>query len=545
MKENLKKVSGLNPVKKIKSKKIRRLIYFVLIVILLIVISKIFFKGENNEFNYEEVNVERKNIDVVISGSGTIEPNNQYDITSLVQGEILQDYIEEGKIVNKDDLLYVIDSKDIQNTIDKAKLAVERAELAYQTTLETTNILATSNGIITNCNLRVGDTVMQGSKIADVLDSSNLRLVTSYNYIDTQNMYVGQSVDIIVENGFYNLTGVITKISSDSVVNESGIGVSYVEVSVTNPGSVSENDYAITRINGITSNNSNKFEFASKSTVYATGSGYIKSVNKLAGDYVTKGTLIATIGGESLDKQAQQSLLSLQDARLSLQNANDQLDNYNIKAPISGKVIQKNNKKGDILAATTSMSAIGTKTTPMAIIADMDVINFTMKVDELEISKVKVGQEVDITVDALEGRKYTGYVENINIVGEALNGITSYNVKIIVNEPEGLLPGMNVDADIKIVSVENVLSVPLSAVRKGNYVFVKDSDINYQDTDTDVPKGYRKIQVEIGENNSEYIQIISGLNEGDIVLVEKLKQSGVFDFGGGMMSMENEMHGGE
>lgn len=538
-----KKINNFNPINKIKSKKLRVIIYIVLAIIVINLISKIFFRKTNENFNYDQVTVEKGDINVVISGSGSIEPIEQYNITALVQGEILEDYFEEGQILNKDDLMYSIDSKDIQNNIDRAKLAVERAQSNYNMTIATTQVKASTNGTITNMNVKIGDQIMQGTKIADVLDSSSLRLVLQYNYIDAKSMYIGQAANVVVENGFYNLTGYVSKISSNQVINESGMGISYVEIKVTNPGAITDKDYAIAQIGNIRSNNSNTFEYINKSTIYSTGNGYVKSIDKLMGDYVTAGQTIITIGNDTLDEQVNQSLLALKDAQLTLQNAQDQLDNYNLKAPISGKVILKNNKKGDILSSSSSLTSVGTSK-PLAIIADMDTIKFTMQVDELEISKVEKGQSVLITVDALDGKQYTGYVDNINIIGTVLNGITSYDVKIVVNDPDGLLPGMNVDADIQIVYVQDIIKVPLSAVMKGNYVYVKDSNPNYQDKDSNVPKGYRKVSVEIGENDSEYIEIKSGLNQGDIVLVEKLKQSGIFNFGGGMMQMENAAHSG-
>ena len=539
----IKKIEKINPINKIKSKKVRIIVYIFLAIIIINLISKIVFPKNNENFNYEEVSVEKGDINVIISGSGSIEPIEQYNITALVQGEILEDYFEEGQILNKDDLMYSIDSKDIQNNIDRAKLAVERAQSSYNTAISTTQVKTSTNGIITNMNLKVGDQIIQGAKVADVLDSSNLRLVLQYNYIDAKSMYVGQVANIIVENGFYNLTGYVSKISSSQVLNESGMGISYVEIRVNNPGTITDKDYAIAQIGNIKSNNSNTFEYMNKSTIYSTGSGYVKSIEKLMGDYVTSGQTIITIGNDTLDEQVNQSLIALKDAQLSLQNAQDQLDNYNLKAPISGKVILKNNKKGDILSSNSSLTSMGT-TKPLAIIADMDTIKFTMQVDELEISKVKKGQSVIITVDALDGKQYTGYVDNINIIGTVENSITSYDVKIVVNDPQGLLPGMNVDADIQIIYVQSVVKVPLSAVMKGNFVYVKDNNSNYQDEDSNVPKGYRKVNVEIGENDSEYIEIKNGLKEGDVVLVEKLKQSGIFNFGGGMMQMENAAHGG-
>ncbi|MBE5822365.1 MAG: HlyD family efflux transporter periplasmic adaptor subunit [Clostridiales bacterium] len=522
-----------------KSKKAKIILVIITIILVFNILGKI-LNPEEKEFNYEEVTAIKGDINVVVTGSGTISPDNQYDITALVQGEILEDYVEEGMLVKKDQLLYVIDSEDVNNSISRAQLNVKNAELTYNTMLNSVQIVASSNGVLTDMNLKVGDMIGQGSIVANVLDNSNVRIVAEFSSQDVKDMYIGQTAMVTVEKGFYQTTGNISKISSSNIISNEGYATSYVEVIVANPGGITDSDSGIVRINNINSNSSSKFEYMNKSVIYSTGSGYIKEIYKLKGDYVKKGEVIARIGGDAIDTQLEQTKIALEDSRINLKNAQDQLDNYKIKSPIDGKVILKNKKKGDILSsssmsAMSSMSAT-TSSSAMAIVANMNVINFTIEVDELEISRIQKGQNVIVTCDALNGKEYKGYVENINIVGKSQNGVTNYDVKIIVNDPEGLLPGMNVDAEVQIVSKPNVITVPTSAVRKGNIVYVK-TDTNYQDEDTNVPKGYKKVIVEIGENDSDNVEIISGINEGDIVLVDKLVQKNLFEMMGGMNGM--------
>lgn len=534
---NTKKKGKLHKI--FKSKKAKIILVIIAIILVFNVLGNI-LNPEETEFNYEEVTAVKGDINVVVTGSGTISPDNQYDITALVQGEILEDYVEEGMLVKKDQLLYVIDSEDVNNSISRAQLNVKNAELTYNTMLNSVQIVASSNGVLTDMNLKVGDMIGQGSIVANVLDNSNVRIVAEYSSQDVKDMYIGQVAMVTVEKGFYRTTGTISKISSSNIISNEGYATSYVEVIVSNPGGITDSDSGIVRINNINSNSSSKFEYINKSVIYSTGSGYIKEIYKLKGDYVTKGEVIARIGGDAIDTQLEQTKIALEDARINLKNAQDQLDNYKIKSPIDGKVILKNKKKGDILSGSSmsAMSAMNAtaSSSAMAIVANMNVINFTIEVDELEISRIQKGQNVIVTCDALDGREYTGYVENINIVGKSQNGVTNYDVKIIVNEPEGLLPGMNVDAEVQIVSRPNVITVPTSAVRKGNVVYVK-ADSNYQEEDKNVPKGYKKVVVEIGENDSDNVEIISGINEGDIVLIDKLVQKNLFEMMGGMNGM--------
>ena len=243
---------------------------------------------------------------------------------------------------------------------------------------------------------------------------------------------------------------------------------------------------------------------------------------------VNEGDVIAVLSSNDLNDSLERASISLEDARLSYANTQKQLDNYIITSPISGTVVYKNSKLGDNLSKYSVSSS-----NVMATIADTSIMKFDMAVDELDISKVKVGQDVIITIEALNNKEYMGKVTNINTIGKNVGGITTYTVTIELEGHEEIYTGMNVDADIQISSVKNVVKVPLEAVRRGNVVYTKVADATYQDEDINVPVGYKKVLVEIGQNDDEYIEIVSGINEGDILLVDKVTQSGILN----MMSM--------
>ena len=179
---------------------------------------------------------------------------------------------------------------------------------------------------------------------------------------------------------------------------------------------------------------------------------------------------------------------------------------------------------------TTSISGSGTveplnsySQTTMAIIADMSQLKFTIYVDELDISQLKEGQEVQITCDALPQLKLTGRVDNIGINGTSTNGVTNYPVKIVFDYVEGMLPGMNVTADIIVDSAEDVLVIPSYAVNRGNTVTMADG------TET-------KVELSLSDENN--IEVKSGLKEGDVIQVPTILGSGSSGnamMGGGMM----------
>ena len=141
-----------------------------------------------------------------------------------------------------------------------------------------------------------------------------------------------------------------------------------------------------------------------------------------------------------------------------------------------------------------------------------------MSIDELDISSVEVGQEVRITADAVEGKTYTGVVTEVSVAGTTSGGITTYPVTVRIDETDGLLPGMNVDAEIVISSADDVLAIPSAAVSRGDMVLVTaNSPSAVNALDQEAPEGYVYVPVETGVSDNSYIEVLSGLQEGDTV----------------------------
>lgn len=116
-------------------------------------------------------------------------------------------------------------------------------------------------------------------------------------------------------------------------------------------------------------------------------------------------------------------------------------------------------------------------------------------------------------------------------MGTTSNGVTAYPVTVRIDDTDGLLPGMNVDAEIVVESVTGVLAVPVEAVVRGNMVLVKDGGANAGESAApsekafgpagaaSVPEGFTYVRVTLGVNNDDYIEIKSGLSEGDTIAV--------------------------
>ena len=234
------------------------------------------------------------------------------------------------------------------------------------------------------------------------------------------------------------------------------------------------------------------------------------------GDYAAKGAPIFRFDRESADKLMRSFWEKLDSAKDAMDSANSKIEstkssmnNYTITAPISGTVIRKNMKAGDKITSKGSGDGV------MAVIYDLSSITFSMSIDELDISKVKTGQTVQITAEAAGDASFRGIVENVSLESANNNGITTYPVSVTVKDPKGLLPGMNVNGKILLEESKNALVIPAASLMRGNVVYVKDPSVKA--AQGEVPAGFREVTVETGITNDEQVEVTSGLAEGDEV----------------------------
>ena len=125
------------------------------------------------------------------------------------------------------------------------------------------------------------------------------------------------------------------------------------------------------------------------------------SINVQEGSDVAKDDIILGLSGDDLTESIQSASESLRSAEISMQNLQDTMNNYTITAPISGTIIEKDAKVGD---------AVKTGDT-LCIVYDLSYLEMSINVDELQISSISVGQQVQITADAVPDKTYVGTVD--------------------------------------------------------------------------------------------------------------------------------------
>ena len=350
--------------------------------------------------------------------------------------------------------------------------------------------------------------------------------------------------------------------------------------------------------------------------VVANNSGELKDLVLKEGDIVKKGDKVGQVYNSQLQDQVDKADLSLQKQKLQsgtaktdadaqiqqltttqtekeLSNAIAARDKMNVTTPLGGLVVTKSANNGDTLQSGKSIISI------------VDTTSYKIKVavDELDISKIKNGQKVEIKYDAIENKTYEGAVEIIAQLGDTSNNVTTYGVVISIKDLAGIKLGMNASVNILIESKENVLAIPVEALveKNGlNYVMVAGDQNSLQTNSKDAlqaqadtsntqtpgagsqignitqeqraellknnPEMAEKIKqrqnggtntnltsngvqaaagnlikVETGLENEKYIEIVSGVTEGQVILIalpststNTTLKSGITGMGGGL-----------
>jgi HlyD family secretion protein len=150
-------------------------------------------------------------------------------------------------------------------------------------------------------------------------------------------------------------------------------------------------------------------------------------------------------------------------ARVALDNARDQLDDTNVRAPISGTIIEKQVERGQVISSPTNDVGGGTVLLKMA---DLNLVQVRTLVDETDIGKIQPEQRATVTVDAFPTRPFPGTVLKIEPQAQTEQNVTMFPVLVRIDNKEGLLrPGMNAEVEVHVGRRDDVLAVPNAALR--------------------------------------------------------------------------------
>lgn len=268
-----------------------------------------------------------QDLTVSVSGTGTIKPINSYKVTTLVKGEILEAPFEEGQTIHKDDLLFRIDSKDVETSIQQAQLGLQQAQLTYnnlKNSAKDAKLTANASGIISKLYVEKGDNVTAGAQVADILDRSTMKLKVPFHSASVGQLSLGQSASVVVDGTAQTLNGSVTDISALDEVGAGGTLIRTVTIAVSNPGIITDQSTGTAKVGALSCAASGPFEYASKKTVVAKTSGELASLSVKEGSTVTDGQVIGSFDNDSITTQIENARIAVENAKLTLQSAKKQ-----------------------------------------------------------------------------------------------------------------------------------------------------------------------------------------------------------------------------
>ena len=518
----------------LKKIKVKRIIAILIVVALGIFVWRACFAGGGQDGaaanSYLTAQVDRGDIVSTLSGSGTLEPADSYTVTTLTSGEILSANFEEGATVEKDQMLYEVDSSDAASSLERAELTLSQAQRSYERALESQadlDVKSTVSGTVEELLVETGDDVTAGQELARVRDQNTMKLEIPFLAEDAQQISVGQAATVTLGSTFETLSGTVTAVSGANQVLTGNRIVRTVTIELQNPGAITDGTTATAQVGELSCAGSGTLQAKGSATITAPASGTVTGFYVSEGSRVSRNQALLHIDSDTVTDQVDSAYRTLRDAEIALENQNDTLEEYTITSPISGTVVDKAYKAGDTLEAGKTLCTI----------YDLSYLSVTLYIDELDISKLQVGQEVSITADAVEGETFAGTVTNISIMGTTTGGTTTYPVTVRIDDTGDLLPGMNVDCTITTASVTDVLRIPAGAVSRGNRVLVYGEDNGGDET---IPEGYGWREITIGESDGDYVEVLSGLSEGDQITYQPAASTDSFYdmmMGGGMGGM--------
>jgi len=470
--------------------------------------------------SYQTSKVKKGELSVTVDSSGVIDYGNQMDITPTVNGKVSKVYVQEGAKVVAGDPLFSIDDSNLQNQISQANNDLKNAQIKLANLLQTTvsninkvsvdnlfTVYAPADGYIhynVQTGAPVGGNTGGSSNIATILNKSTMRFVAELKGEQTArvtDLRVGQIAEVQSTDGLSRVTGKVERIFNTEVW-----------ITVTNPGNIDKGLQGTTVIQATgepIENVAGKYDAVSDEVmVFSKASGNVEKLFVNNDTYVKKGTLILKISNNSLINDIESQKLNISNIRLKIDQLEEERDAYIQKAPIAGVVRDLTVEVGQEITPSNAGSTGGTSSGGIGKIESNDLVA-KIEVDEVDIAKVALEQEVRLTVQALPEEEIIGKVASISTTGNVKDGVTTYEVLISLPANDKVKAGMTVDSSILVAKVENAMMVPNSSVidvKDGKSVRVKNGDL------------IRMKAVQIGISNDTMTEIKSGLLATDEVV---------------------------
>jgi HlyD family secretion protein len=518
---------------------------------------------------------------VTATGSVTAQTGAQVKIGSQITGTIKRLYADVGSHVKAGQMIAELDLPDMKAQMEQAQASVRQAQTrlleqetglgmqknqsssavadakaalrSAQARLEAAQAASSQQNVQTPSDIRRAQTSLDSSQsalkssqsgYAQVKASFDLQIANAKETL-TQATATAQNSDInlkrqqdLFKQGFVAKslldTAEVTSTVSHSQVNSAQQNIQLVQEKVKADLQAAQDQVAQAQS---TVESMQAVLVAAKAGTYADKAKSADVDTARAQVRQAEVGLRLALGNTTQDVIKKQQIAENADA---LSIAEHQVDYYKaqlsktmIKSPISGTVLQLASQQGETLAA-------GLSAPTLIIVADLNRLQVDAFVDETDIGKIKIGQPVDVRVDAYAKRVIPGKVMKVASGSTIQQGVITYDVTIGITDPKHQLkPDMTASVVIQTGKREGVLLVPSEAVK----VSTRGSTVNVV-TVKEGKKTATPHKVKTGGSDGQFVEVREGLNEGDTIVLAGMDDGSKKGPGGGPQSPFGPKRGG-
>ncbi|OCT15998.1 efflux transporter periplasmic adaptor subunit [Paenibacillus pectinilyticus] len=465
--------------------------------------------------------VTKGEISSTVSGTSQLDAKDKQNVVIPMDGIIKTMNLTQNQAVKKGDVLVELSVPSTETNLKEAQVTLQQlqSDLAeMQDEQGHMSVSAPISGKLSlPANLDVGSQVNKTTKIGTISDTSQYKVSLPFSLQEAVQLKKGDPVELSVDGYLLSKVGAVDTIGHEIQADSNGNKVVLVNVLVDNDGTLS----AGLKVKGsigsgttkIDSSDSAALAYVRTASVFSEASGTVKTMNFKDGDTVKQGSLIASLFNDDMNKNIIAKQSAIESQKIRVDDAQQKVDQLTIRAPFDG-VFSADfaNSKSNVLRNYPAGAQILANTT-LGAVASLSTMQLAIAVDELDLTSVKVGQKVNVKVDAIARGSFTGEVTSVSNVGTTSNGVTTYDAVVAIpnTAQNDLKYAMTATAEIFIQDKKDILVVPIQVVTttKGkSTVTVKKADGTTEER-----------EIKVGIRSKTQMEVLSGLSEGDEVVM--------------------------
>lgn len=548
--------------------KSHKLLSLFVVIVFFVLLYWIFggFSSDTTPTKYVSGDVSRQTIMVTVSGSGQVSAKNQVDIKPKVSGDVVWVGIKAGSDVQKGQALFSIDSTEIKKNIRDAELALQEAQYALEKNtaqapidynkklkllqdskedlsdahmdsfvtisnafLNLPSVMTTAENVLYGYDLSPQQGQWNGDAYHSAFNNPDDKdKIILFSEIAKRDYKIARETYDVSIAKFKTLTMYTDSSEIETVLKETSDTATKIAQALKSEKNLIDTVIDIAeqkqiRLNSYisTAQTSLATKIGTTNTQVSALSSQVRTVKDLKDTISDTEQDIAIYkinnegGVDPLTLQSERNALEKKKSTLS--DLREELLDYTVRAPFNGVIARVDIENGDTVNSGTTLGTIITKQK----IAEISL-------NEIDAAKVKTGQKVTLTFDAIPELSITGTVASVDALGTVSQGVVTYTVEIgFDTQDDRVKSGMSLSASIIVDMKQDVLAIPNGAIKtQGDTQYVQ--VFKNIPTDNTASTGFiseEKAQdktIEVGIANDSHTEVISGLVEGEHVITRTI-----------------------